>query len=108
MKFEVYDTGSGAKWRLIASNGEPVATSGEPLASRSNARRAAKAFAKNAAKNTFEVYADKGGKHRWRARSSNGKIVASSGEAFASKSNAQRAADTVRAGVAQAEHSTAK
>ncbi len=44
----------------------------------------------------FEIYADAGGNYRWRLVSSNGQIVASSGEAFASKSNAQRAAENVR------------
>ncbi len=104
MEFEVYDdAGGGARLRLIASNGEPVASSGEAFASRPNAQRAAKAFAENASKSTSEVSEDQGGKHRWRAKSSNGQVVASSGEAYASKSNAQRAADTVQAGAAKAE-----
>ena len=44
----------------------------------------------------FEIYADASGQYRWRLRSSNGQIVASSGEAFASKANATRAAENVR------------
>jgi uncharacterized protein YegP (UPF0339 family) len=44
----------------------------------------------------FEIYADAGGHYRWRLVSSNGQTVASSGEAFASKSNALRAAENVR------------
>ena len=43
----------------------------------------------------FEIYADAGGSYRWRLVSSNGQTVAS-GESFASKSNAQRAAENVR------------
>jgi uncharacterized protein len=39
----------------------------------------------------FEVYADTGGNYRWRLWSGSNK-VASSGESFASKSNAERAA----------------
>ena len=41
----------------------------------------------------FEVYADAAGKYRWRLKGGNGQIVASSGESFASKSNAERAAE---------------
>ena len=40
----------------------------------------------------FELYADKGGKWRWRAKARNGRIVAASGESFASKSNAKASA----------------
>lgn len=48
----------------------------------------------------FEVYADAADKYRWRLRSNNGQLVASSGEAFASKSNADRAANGFKAGAA--------
>ncbi len=44
----------------------------------------------------FEVYKDTGGNYRWRLVSSNGQTVASSGESFASKANATRAAENVR------------
>jgi uncharacterized protein len=36
----------------------------------------------------MDFYLDKKGEHRWRALSSNGKIVGSSSEGFASKANA--------------------
>jgi len=42
-KFEVFADASGSyRWRLLASNGEKIATSGESFASRENAVRAAK------------------------------------------------------------------
>lgn len=41
---------------------------------------------------TLEVYRDDGEKWRWRLRARNGRIRAVSGESFASKSNAVRAA----------------
>ncbi len=44
----------------------------------------------------FEIYADAGGHYRWRLVASNGQIIASSGESFASKANATRAAENVR------------
>jgi uncharacterized protein YegP (UPF0339 family) len=104
VRFEVYDdAGGGARWRLIASNGQKVATAGESFASTSNAKRAANAFKDNASTSTFEVYEDTGGSYRWRARSSNGQTVASSGEAFSSEQSAERAADNVRTGAGKAE-----
>jgi len=48
-KFEIYaDTGSKYRWRLKASNGQTVASSGESFDSRSNAKRAAENVKKNA------------------------------------------------------------
>lgn len=44
----------------------------------------------------FEIYRDQGGSYRWRLVASNGQTVASSGESFASKANAERAAENVR------------
>ena len=44
----------------------------------------------------FKIYADKADEFRWRLIASNGEPVASSGEAFASKANAKRAAETVK------------
>ncbi|WP_455449824.1 amphi-Trp domain-containing protein [Natrinema thermotolerans] len=43
----------------------------------------------------FEVYEDRGGEWRWRLVHWNGNIVADSGEGYASRSNAERAARSV-------------
>ena len=45
----------------------------------------------------FEIYPDKSGKYRWRAKARNGKTVACSGESFASQRNAERAAIAFKA-----------
>ena len=50
----------------------------------------------------FVVYADSGGKYRWRLESSNGQTIAASGESFASKSNARDAAENVKVRAAEA------
>ena len=97
LKIEVYGQAAKARWRIKASNGQTVASSGAAFSSHGSAERAAKAFKQNAARATFEVYADKGGNYRWRAKSSNGQTVASSGEAFANRSNAKRASRHVKA-----------
>jgi uncharacterized protein YegP (UPF0339 family) len=100
MQLEVYaGAGGHHRWRLISTNGQTVASSGQGFASRSNAVRAATSFSANAGSHAFEVYADSGGKHRWRCNAANGQVVAGAGEAFASQSNARRAADSVQAGV---------
>ena len=97
MRFEVYaDAGDKYRWRLLADNGQNVASSGESFASRSNAVRAAEGFKASAASASFEVYEDAGSNWRWRAKSSNGQTIGSSGESFASKSNATTAADNVK------------
>jgi uncharacterized protein len=44
----------------------------------------------------FETYTDAAGRWRWRLKDSNGTKIASSGESFASKANAKRAAENVR------------
>lgn len=44
----------------------------------------------------FEVYPDASGSYRWRLVAANGTKIASSGESFASRENAKRAAETVK------------
>lgn len=41
----------------------------------------------------LELYEDEGGKWRWRLIAGNGRITAASGESFAKKGNALRAAE---------------
>src|SRR5690606_8857029 len=52
----------------------------------------------------FEVKADSGGNYSWWLSSSNGQTVAWAGESFASKSNATRAAESFKAGAAEARY----
>jgi uncharacterized protein len=44
----------------------------------------------------FEIFTDRAGRYRWRLKASNGEKVATSGEAFASRFNAARAARAVK------------
>lgn len=55
------------------------------------------------AKAKFKIYEDASGKYRWRLKASNGEKIASSGESFASKSSAKRAAEDVRDNAGDAE-----
>jgi uncharacterized protein YegP (UPF0339 family) len=52
---------------------------------------------------SFVIYADKGGEYRWKLVADNGQTTATSGESFASKSNAIRAAEGVRDSAAKAD-----
>jgi amphi-Trp domain-containing protein len=45
---------------------------------------------------TFELYADKAGKYRWRLRHTNSNIIADSGEGYSSKANAKNGINSVR------------
>ena len=95
-RFDVYqDAGGSWRWRLFSGNNRKVATSGESFFSKANASRAAGAFKASAKVCAYDIYADTGGKFRWRATRSSD-IVASSGESFHSQSDAKRAAENVR------------
>ncbi|HEX3874232.1 MAG TPA: DUF1508 domain-containing protein [Solirubrobacteraceae bacterium] len=97
MRYDVYeDAGGNYRWRLKSSNGQIVASSGQSFSSHSNATAACRNFKTKCSQWAFEIYADAGGHYRWRAKSRNGEIVASSGESFASRANAERAAENVK------------
>ena len=49
----------------------------------------------------FDVFEDKRGQYRWRLIAPNGRRVATSGEAFAGKWEAERATDDVIEGIAR-------
>lgn len=96
MYFEVDSNNSGdPSWWLYGDNHLMVAWAGETFASASNARRAAQAFKDGARSASYDVYEDAGGKWRWRAIRGGNK-VASSGESFYGRYEAQRAAENVR------------
>jgi uncharacterized protein YegP (UPF0339 family) len=55
MKFVIYkDSGSNWRWRLVAGNGQTVASSGESFDSHGNAKRAAENVKSNAGSATIE------------------------------------------------------
>ena len=51
----------------------------------------------------FQIYADASGKYRWRLKDGDGEKVASSGDSYASKSDAKLAAQLVRGTAAHAD-----
>jgi uncharacterized protein YegP (UPF0339 family) len=82
-------------WRLYGANNEMVAWAGEGLVTSSGAARAAGSFKASALIARYEVYLDTASQWRWRALRSSDKVAAS-GEAFASRAGAERAAENVR------------
>ena len=48
------------------------------------------------AKPKFQIYADASGKFRWRLKDGDGEKVASSGDSYASRSDAKQAAQLVK------------
>jgi uncharacterized protein YegP (UPF0339 family) len=75
------------RWRRTATNGEIIGASSESYKSRKDCEANA---SRNTAKDKWEFFKDKGGKHRWRALSNdNGRQVGKATEGFSSRKNAE-------------------
>jgi large subunit ribosomal protein L21 len=117
--FEIFEDGGEWRWRLVASNGEPVAVSEQGFSSKAAVVRTLDVVRRNVAEaeghteatddakagQGFEIYED-AGEWRWRLRASNGEVVAESEQGFGSKSGVVRSLDVVRRNVAAAEGHT--
>jgi uncharacterized protein len=96
-RFDVYGDASGKhRWRLFADDGHNVASSGQPFAGRSQALHSASAFRRDAASAIYEVYESAAHGWRWRAKATDGRTIANSGETFAGRQDAERASGNVR------------
>ncbi|WP_324760317.1 YegP family protein [Haloarcula montana] len=132
--FEVYTDKAGKhRWRLRHRNSNVIADSAQGYASRQKAMQGLRSVQSNAvgggvvvlpaateddtaedvpeipaeeSQATYEVYEDAGGDYRWRLRHDNGNIIADGSEGYASKSNARRGLDGVRAYVPGAPYLT--
>jgi uncharacterized protein YegP (UPF0339 family) len=106
LKFEIYEDAANAfRWRLKAANGEILATSGQGYKAKGSCERGVALIKSEAAtdKLTFEVYEDNAGQHRWRLKSGNGEIVASSSQGYKSRSACTHAVDLIKKGASKAE-----
>lgn len=111
-EFEVYEDDAGDhRWRLIASNGELVADSGQGFSSESGAEESidrvrghsADAAVLEVGMAAFEVYEDNAGEYRWRLRHRNGTIVADGGEGYSSRTKTFVGIDSVKRNAPNAE-----
>jgi len=95
--FEVYrDNAGGWRWRLVHRNGNILADSGEAYTRRNDANRAVERIRTGIDDLAFETYEDRGGEYRWRLRGANDRIVADSGEEYASEGGVEDAVERVR------------
>ncbi|HQY98846.1 MAG TPA: DUF1508 domain-containing protein [Propionicimonas sp.] len=51
----------------------------------------------------FEVYVDASGKHRWRLKASNGQVIATSGQGYASERSCRDGIESVKKNAPAAE-----
>jgi len=102
---EVYEDDAGeCSWRLVASNGRTVADSAEGYEDEDGANEAAESFEEIAPEADtveggdayFSVYEDKAGEWRWSYISSNGNVVADSGEGYTERNDAVEALERVK------------
>lgn len=102
-KFEVYkDSSMEFRWRLKGADGKVLATGGQGYKAKASAVAGATRMQKEAAKLTFESYEDKSAEFRWRARASNGQVVASSTPAYKTKAECDKAIASVKTIAAKA------
>jgi len=103
--FEVYqDSADEWRWRLRHDNGNIIADPGEGYSRRAAVDEAVERMRTVAAEAdtldyepaAFELYEDAGGEWRWRLRHRNGRILADSGEGYASRRNARDGIESVR------------
>jgi uncharacterized protein YegP (UPF0339 family) len=104
-EFEVYeDKGGNYRWRLTHQNGNIIADCGEGYASESGAEDAVERMTEYAPEAhvldvgsaAFEIFEDAGEKWRWRLRHRNGRILADSGQGYASRTGAEDGISSVK------------
>ena len=92
LKFELYaDKAEEFRWRLKATNGKVLATSGEGYKAKADAKKGIARIREDADKLTFETYEDDKHEHRWRLKAKNGQTIGVSSEGYASKEGAENA-----------------
>lgn len=107
LTFELYqDKKAEYRWRLEAGNNKVLATAGQGYKAKADAKNGIEAVKKAGAadaKAKFDVYEDAKKEYRWKLKSGNGQVVASSSEGYKAKADAEKAVETVKAGAAKAE-----
>jgi uncharacterized protein YegP (UPF0339 family) len=111
-QFEIYEDNAGDyRWRLVASNGELIADSGQGYSRKARAEDAVERVSNYAPEAdtldyepaAYEVFQDNADEWRWRLRHRNGRILADSGEGYASKQKARQGMRSVMNNAADAD-----
>jgi uncharacterized protein YegP (UPF0339 family) len=103
LKFETFqDTGKKYRWRLKATNGQIIATSGQGYSDKRDCKNAIDRIKKDAAtKLTFETYQDAESKYRWRLKATNGQTIATS-QGYKDKRDCENSIDVIKKGAEKA------
>jgi len=106
LKFEVYqDTAKEYRWRLAFGEDKErqvLATGGQGYKAKGDCLHGVKSIQEGIDKLTFETYEDKAKENRWRAKASNGQVVAASGSSYKTKAECDTAVETIKKGAAKA------
>jgi uncharacterized protein YegP (UPF0339 family) len=103
LKFETYADAKGeSRWRLKSSNGQVIATSGQGYKDKRDCKNAIDRIKKDAKKLKFETYADAKGETRWRLKSTNGQVIATSGQGYKDKRDSENAISVIKEGAESA------
>jgi uncharacterized protein YegP (UPF0339 family) len=110
LTFEIYqDQKEEHRWRLKATNGQVIASSGQGYKDIRDCKNAIDRIKKDAAtKLKFETYEDKAKEHRWRLKASNGQIIATSGQGYKDARSCEHAIDVIKKGAEKAKVEEAK
>jgi uncharacterized protein YegP (UPF0339 family) len=100
LKFETYqDARKEHRWRLKATNGQVIATSGQGYKDKRDRDNAIERIKKDAAtKLTFETYQDAKQEFRWRLKATNSQVIATSGQGYKDKRDCEKAIDVIKKG----------
>ncbi len=103
LTFELYkDAGGDFRWRLKAGNGQVIATPGQAYKAKADAKAGVERIQKDAKDLTFELYDDAKKETRWRMKAKNGQVIATSGQGYKAKADAEKAVEEIKAGAAGA------
>jgi uncharacterized protein YegP (UPF0339 family) len=110
LTFEIYrDQKEGHRWRLKATNGQIIATSGQGYKDKRDCKNAIDRIKKDAATRLkFETYQDKAKAYRWRLKATNGQIIATSGQGYKDPRSCEHAIDVIKKGAEKAKVEEAK
>jgi uncharacterized protein YegP (UPF0339 family) len=102
--FEIYqDRSNEHRWRLKATNGQVIATSGQGYKDKRDVKSAIERIKADAATRLrFETYVDTAKEHRWRLKATNGQIIATSGQGYVKKADCDHAIDVIKEGAKEA------
>jgi uncharacterized protein YegP (UPF0339 family) len=100
MTFEIYKDKAGEyRWRLKTADGDILAVPEDAYKNLSGAKQAVESIQKNVAKLKVEYTVDKGKKHRWEFKASNGRVMARASGGYKTKAEAEKVVESLKAGV---------